>query len=493
MARNLIGIVLVVPLAFPAYVALHALGLSPWLCASLSTALMGGLAWQFTPRLLDVLDRYWRDSRVLVAVGLLLLLVAGWGVGRLTMFVANPAARTASVQPASDFMTRHSCFTAYYEAARTVSSVPNVYDPALYGFPPDFRFIDGFQLDAYEYPPQFLLLPRALLLLHDGFLSQRALWFFFQLLVLCVALFGMAAWIAEEESAVPALLAPTVLLAIPTRLTLQTGNFQIAALALSILGMLAFERKRPVLGAALLGFTSVAKLFPGVLLVYLLFRRRWRELGLTLVFVAAYTALSVGIFGIRPMVSFLSFQLPRLANGEAFPMLRIPWAVAANQSISGIVLKLGLLGVSGMSFALASVVRGAFTVAVFAIAARVGRVEQSRLQRGSVWLALLGLAALAGPFVPPEYGLIPALWLLTLLVGFRPRFWPAAAAGMAWIIVNYAQPLEESRRYGPPLAALTASIPQLVSVGLLVATLIICYRQKNQSSVATIPAFAKSA
>ncbi len=62
--------------------------------------------------------------------------------------------------------------------------------------------------------------------------------------------------------------------------TLQAGNVQLLFLVLSAVAMLLFERRRPAAGGLLLAYAIVSKLYPGVLVLYLLLRRDWRALGL---------------------------------------------------------------------------------------------------------------------------------------------------------------------------------------------------------------------
>jgi hypothetical protein len=69
---------------------------------------------------------------------------------------------------------------------------------------------------------------------------------------------------------------------------------------------------------ALLGFAILAKIFPAILLVYLVAQRRWREILWTFIFIAIFSGLSLGILGVAPVKAFLSFELSRLNNGQAF-------------------------------------------------------------------------------------------------------------------------------------------------------------------------------
>jgi hypothetical protein len=74
------------------------------------------------------------------------------------------------------------------------------------------------------------------------------------------------------------LLSPLVLFSMHTLSGLQKGNIQLTVIALSMLAMVCFERRRWAAGGALLAFTTVSKLFPGLLVLYLLARRQWRAL-----------------------------------------------------------------------------------------------------------------------------------------------------------------------------------------------------------------------
>ena len=86
-----------------------------------------------------------------------------------------------SVAPWSAFMTHHACSTAYWSAATRIEETPDVYiaisspgqDPATRPLP---RNIGAFPVDPYEYPPTFLLAPRALAAVTPEFVAFRHVW-----------------------------------------------------------------------------------------------------------------------------------------------------------------------------------------------------------------------------------------------------------------------------------------------------------------------------
>jgi hypothetical protein len=89
--------------------------------------------------------------------------------------------------------------SAYFVAAQLAPTVSNVYEYELYSFPsesPDVRRkprrIGSFNIDTYQYPPPFLLLPRALRILSPDFLRFRMVWFALNGTVLLIGLLAVA-------------------------------------------------------------------------------------------------------------------------------------------------------------------------------------------------------------------------------------------------------------------------------------------------------------
>ena len=301
-------------------------------------------------------------SRAFLAVSLVAAVLALVLVSRLTVFMIDPARTGYSTVPSSDFEVRHSCLTAYFVAADVVRRTPNVYDTALYAAPDDDptkprkpQMMGIFRVDQYQYPPPFLLAPRAVSVVAPGFLRLRASWFGLSGLVLLAGLLVAARAMAPEAGTRALLLAPVVLASLGTLSTLQKGNVQLVVIAMAVLAMAALERQRRALGGALLAFVTVAKLYPGLLVLYLLFRRDWRGVMWTAAFAVLFVALTIVDVGWQPFAAFRD-HFSGLLSGEAFPAFRNPSAVAANLSIPGIVFKLKLLGLGDMGFGAARVV-----------------------------------------------------------------------------------------------------------------------------------------
>ena len=228
--------------------------------------------------------------------------------------------------------------------------------------------------------------------------------------------------------------------------------------------------KRRALGGALLAFVTVAKLYPGLLVLYLLFRRDWRGVMWTAAFAVAFVALTIVDVGWQPFAAFRD-HFSGLLSGEAFPAFRNPSAMAANLSIPGIVFKLTLLGFGDMGFGAARVVGTVYMVVAIA-ATGILALRAPRDGAGPIiWLTVLLLATLRSPFLPWTYGTFPALWLLTLLVAAHvPREWEANGAIKPIAIYHehpdWFRPLfAELDRRGMPYVRLDAAAHTLRSVG----------------------------
>src|SRR4029453_13142281 len=135
--------------------------------------------------------------------------------------------------------------------AQAAGDTGNVYDDALYTAPDDRR--DGprkplklgpFNVDVFEYPPPFLLLPRALLLVAHDFMSLRMLWFALDCAGVMAVMIAVARRMGPAAGTRALLLASLMWAAVPTISFVQKGNVQGLVVAASIAAMLLFEKRR---------------------------------------------------------------------------------------------------------------------------------------------------------------------------------------------------------------------------------------------------------
>jgi hypothetical protein len=229
-----------------------------------------------------------------------------------------------------------------------------------------------------------------------------------------------------------------VLAAMPTMFNFQFGQIHLFTVWTAIAAMLAFEAKRPVLGGLLLAGGVASKLFPGILVLYLLLQRRWRELGWTAVFSAAFALLSVAVTGTTPFEQFFSYLLPRLVSGEAFSFVTEALTITTNLSVPGTVWKLDFLGIEGGASLLgpASTV---YTVLILIATWFAARLDVDRIGRVQIWLALVILASLRSPLVP-IYGAAPILWLMSLQLGRVDTVKGLVLFGVSWAFITGMPP-----------------------------------------------------
>lgn len=398
---------------------------------------------------------------ILSIIWLLVGILAVLQMGRLSAFMSDPSRTWGSTVPDPEAI-KHQCMSAYIQAADLARRCePNIYDEKFY---PAFAFRPGIKgaiaspvqdlgpylEDPYQYPPQFLMLPRTALALTNHFLTIRTVWFVLQSLTLIAGVISLGVWIGGSEALLTMLFLPAFLSSLPVMLNFQFGQFHAMTIILAICGMVAFEKQRTLIGGALLGFAILAKIFPALLFVYLVAQRRWREVLSTLVFVAIFSALSVAVLGVAPMKAFLSFELPRLINGHAFlfgDREGLPLFIRArNFSIYGLIVKLQLLGISGLNTTIFHALQWIYTIMIFALTFFAARKhsDSSRLIKSQVWIAVLVLASLRSPIAPSAYVVVPALFLLALLAGeIHGRIIYGFSFLIAWILIMGVPPLPD--------------------------------------------------
>jgi hypothetical protein len=407
-------------------VGLTGVGLAHVAAVVIGFVLAAAIGWWASGRLAATLSPVLAGRRVLTIAVMLVAAVAIVQIARESVFMADSTKPAYSVIPGDPWRVEHSCMSAYFEAARFAqASTENLYDQTRY----QPRHIGSLKVDSYHYPPPFLLVPQALRLVTTDFFQFRALWFAIQTLVFAGAVVALAVWIGETIGAF-ALLGGLVVLATPTVLySLQMGNFQTTAVALGAVALVLLVTQRIKTGAPILAYVALSKIFPGVLVVYLLLARRWRAVAWTAASGVALVALAVAVLGTSPFADFVHHELPAISDGRAFPQSERPNVAASNQSMYGLTVRLRFLGASWldqpMGLEVASVY-GLIVLALAALAGWKGRIDLSnpagRVLLVQTGLALMSLASFRSPFVGGVYGLVSTLWLLTLLAaGSRNR------------------------------------------------------------------------
>ena len=436
-------------------------------------AALVGVAWRARPFV--PIDES-ASPRGLKIVALVATIAALVQLTRLTVFMVDPSKPGYSQVPSSDWEVRHSCVSAYFVAARAADHGPNIYADSLFTSPDDdptkvrkALMIGPFKIDVYEYPPPFLLLPRALRIAFPDFTRFRMMWFGLNSAVILLGMLTLARGLGPGAGTRALLLSPLVWAAAPTMSVLQKGNAQALVIMISIIAMALFERRRWVAGGALLAYATVSKLYPGMLAFYLLARREWRAVAWTAGLGVALAVVTWIDIGWAPYRAFLG-RFAALVGGEAFPAFRNPMAMAINYSIPGLVFKLKLFGVPGMNFAAAKIVGWIYTLIVLAVIIAIARRPVPERQRSLVWLSIIILATLRSPFLPQGYAGFPGLVLLVVLGALcAPTPRAVVAVLVIWLTLNFTWPMDWP--IDPRLLALLSTIPQVVTIALAIVAL----------------------
>lgn len=434
-------------------------------------ATVAPLVCRLPAKLPAALDGLFRLRRGLSALYVVVALLAVVSTTRLSVFMGDPTRVELQAIPGAEFISTHSCLTAYVHAA-TLSreGVDNLYAErwwhGAHGLPPRAAGAenpyDPFLLDYYAYPPPFLLMMAPLGPLDGDFPAQRALWFGLNALLLGIGLWLTSRWLDGPHASRTLVLAPLFFGSLPILVTLQIGNFQIAVVVLAVLAMVAFDRDRHALGGALLAFTILAKISPGLLGVYLLVQRRWRSAAWTAGFGVFFLALSLLTEGVNPLVSFLSPTLARISSGETFKFLDdTVFNIVTNMAPFGLPFKLGLMGIEiDDPWSVAGPIGRVYTVALLILTVIAARRNRDRRGQALTWLSLLVLAALQSPFAP-GYVTIGLLWAVTLLAVEVRRPRGGVALVLLWLGLTVVLPTGDER-----LLAVYSVLQSLLTIGV---------------------------
>ncbi|HVL69075.1 MAG TPA: glycosyltransferase family 87 protein [Vicinamibacterales bacterium] len=415
------------------------------------------------------------DARLPAWIALALLLASAAAIvrfGALSVFMADARRLEFSVAPDDPFRRHHSCVSAYAESARFLAvGHHNIYERALYRPGGEPRELGPLRVDAFHYPPPFLLLPQALRLAAPDFWDFRRVWFAIQAVTLAGAIVAAAAWIGGLPGAV-ALLGGALLLAFPhAAYTFQQGNFQATAVPVAAVAFGLLAAGRPATGAAALAYAALSKIFPGILVVPLLAARQWRAAGWVAAWGVVILAITLTVQGVQPMRDFFSTSLPEISSGAAFPQTETLQHSRVNWSAYGQTVRLRQLGAEWLTQRRGLMVAQVYGLLVVALALWAGwnrRFDpgdrRGRLALVQLTLALLSLASFRSPFVGAAYGVLATLWLMGILAAAAATRRGAAAwivalcamAGATWLVPSPGEPPSVPWLWGSGLLVLSA-------------------------------------
>ena len=298
----------------------------------------------------------------------------------------------------------HQDVDAYLAAGRAVWHGQPLYTAFL-----QHPFPDPTLRPAYIYPPVFALVVAPLAVLPDA--AANVIWLVIGQASLAAALVLVLRWLRPSAWAATAILCATVTF-YPVWIDAVQGQANLPILLLVTAGIAGIVRGQPRFAAAL-GLAAALKLTPGILLVWLLLDRRFRE--------AAW--MTGAMAGITAAAALLRFHDTLVFFGQVLPALSKGTAFYANQSLAGVVTRIAT--VNPYTEPWTAVPRVYLLPAILAIAF-IGlwffwTRRQPPLLRAAAFLPLLPLAS---SVTWPHHLviLLPVIWFI--FIAIAERGWP---------------------------------------------------------------------
>ncbi|MBZ0269353.1 DUF2029 domain-containing protein, partial [bacterium] len=310
-------------LAWPAFVALFGDAGDPAAVRLLHPAIIPALlvaasaAWSAWRLLPAPIDGAARSRPVRATLWILLAVVSVVQTARLSVHLVDPESDWW-VTTTHPFWAKHACMGAYFYAADLDrQGEENVYDAGHYpGLTPDVGVHPTIEHlvpeDPYQYPPQFLLLPRLAMAFSNDYHSIRAVWISLQALLFLSLAVVVARWAGGRAGRLALWLVPLLWISVPSLLNFQYGQFHVTTIALAVGALVAFERRRDALGGLLLAVAVLAKGFPGIVLLPMVLQGRWRSVGWTAGWAAAWSFVAWGVLGPEPFHAFVAHHVANL-------------------------------------------------------------------------------------------------------------------------------------------------------------------------------------
>lgn len=256
-------------------------------------------------------------ATVLVQFGMHLVMVAGKGdlrdfaAGYTAAVVARTGASFYDPQPGKPWFDTNvnADLLAAARQAGTLHQHPGFEHVHIFSYPPAMMFV-FLPFSAVPFP------------------AAKLIWLVLSLLMIGWALWLLARWFQFELLTVIGLLFVAAIFH-PLRNTVDLGQVN----ALMFLGMTGFwvlyRQGRETAAGIVLGITMAIRLHPGLLVLYLLWRRQFRVGGVAIAVACAASAAAAGTFGLHDTVIYFEQVAPKFTT----PLISVE-----NHSLAGFLV-----------------------------------------------------------------------------------------------------------------------------------------------------------
>lgn len=107
-----------------------------------------------------------------------------------------------------------------------------------------------------------------------------------------------------------------ILLVFPMRSNIFFGQTYLLIIAMLMEGYISYRTDKKILAGVLWSVAILLKLFPGIILLYLLFKKDYKQLGITAAFILVLSLITAAVTGFTLNYDYFTHIMPRMLNND---------------------------------------------------------------------------------------------------------------------------------------------------------------------------------
>ncbi|MCB1159578.1 MAG: DUF2029 domain-containing protein, partial [Leptospiraceae bacterium] len=372
----------------------------------------------------ESLDQWFQNTKkfVLLLWGIGVL-ISWFSLGSLSIFLMDFKYSNYSVLPDDSFIIKHSCLTAYTHGSILAEDPSlNVYDLSIVDlkkgdpYPPTAEIFKPFKLDAYGYPPPFLLFPKLLLLITKNYMSLRAMFSGISMLIAILTAYILAKTLGNNHEKRIFIFTPLLISSPAIAITLQVGNFHLTAISISLLVWAYLEKNKNAISGTLLSIVTLSKISPGILGIMLVFQKKYKAILSVIISTIIICGITYLVFGGKIWNDFIFYHIPQVQTGRALSFLaESEQNIEFNIAPFGIPFKLRALGILNIGWKEAKTASNIFSIFLLIITILAAFRKGSPRFRLTIWISILMFGSLKSPYAA-AFVMLTVSFLFLILV-----------------------------------------------------------------------------